>query len=387
MRLTLDWDTEEERAAHYDGVRERPGLDDSRPWELRNSSSSVGYHYVEWGAAGGWPAVAAAREEHGDDPKRLKLDKKRHDLGSPFLQVLYSVKYMDRWGWQPETGLHVERIDGTPIRDETERVKDPESGTLDYHKLLRLMLEQTTQSEVADRTALKSYADDRGGRSRSTVSDYARGVQSFASVASSHPLKRVVRRWARSNDVGHFLGDESRDDVEFFDKEEKPQRRTIVEYADAPWDWDIGGEDREYALLNVHTGTYNENHSEEQLKHIHDDVMEHVLDLLSPENPESGQRLDLDRETRHSISREQDSVNYEDARLDRDEAAYYKANFVNRTGAADRGVTTQDADRYPLIEVILWDENMTGLHWHFLGVWTGDGVGDVTVVTDSNGWW
>lgn len=379
MRVTLDWDTEEERAANYDAVRDRPQLqDESNPWQLRQSSGGTGYHYVEWNAVTAWNAVVEMREEYGDDSKRLRLDKMRQSIGSPFLQVLYDTKYMDRWGWQPETGNQSDVLDGSMLVPDRERIKR-ENGTLDYNRIASLLAGDVygTHAALADSLDM----------ARSTVSGWIGGSHDPSGAA-----KKKLKRRARHHEIGHYHDDNSMDaagiEVQYLDTDEKDRRRTIVEYADAPWDWDIGGDDREYALLNVHTGSYNPNHSEEQLKAVHDDVMNHVLERLSPSNPETGEELSLDRETMHPPGREEDSVNYEDALLDRDETRYYLANTVGKTNAANKGYTPADLSSQILFEVILWDGTMTGMEWQLIGVWDGETVSDATIVGgDDNGWW
>lgn len=390
MRITLDWDEEEDRQQHYDRVRGRPDLDTGPdPWELRRSSTNGGYHYLEWDAAGDWQTVMELRQEFGDDENRIRMDMLRRNRGSPFLQVLYTTKYMERWGWQPESGNQAERIAGPGASPEEEQIKEDDGG-LNYGRILSLMLGEHTQAEIAEKTALKSYRDERGGRSRSTISSYARGSQSFAAVGSSHPLKRVLRRWARSNDVGHYRDDEAQDDVAFSGE----RRRTIVEYYSVPWadsDSELQAnlsddDESEERLMNVHTGTFNPNHTDGQLKGIHDEVEQHARDVLSPANTDNElPNLSLDRV--NQIPRENDSVNFENELLDADEARFYRANMIGNTNAREKGIDVEHAERYPVFEVVLWNDTKTDILWHVIGVWTGSSVSDATIIRDSRGWW
>lgn len=392
MRVTLDWDTTEEQQENLEQARR---AFEDRPWELRRSSSGEGWHFIGYDAAndtrGGLDRMMNLREMWGDDPKRIRLDRKRMNAGSPFLQVLYRRKYMDRIDYpEPGTGYStgnvanvVEQNDAVKAVAESERIKR-EDGTLDYTKTLRIVREKTglTQAEIAEKTRLKTYAKEDGGITRSTVSDYERGERAVTSPS----LKRWLRRTARSRGIGHYAdtdsGGKAADEVRYIDEGE--QRRTLVEYIDVPWDWEIGEEDREYALLNTHTGSYNENHSDQQLHAIHDDVTDHVLEALSPSNPETGQKLNLDAQNTHfsvdGWSRERDSINYEREYLDPGEDEVYINNLPNTGNVENPG-------SYPLFEVILWDENMTDLIWHVIGVWTGSSVRGATILKDTKGWW
>jgi len=94
-------------------------------------------------------------------------------------------------------------------------IKNPD-GTLRYEVILDFALgviehpdaSEKTSKELAELTALKSYRDERGGRAASTIRGYTSG-DTLSNLPSSHPVKRVLRRWARSQDIGHFENDES----------------------------------------------------------------------------------------------------------------------------------------------------------------------------------
>ncbi len=101
---------------------------------------------------------------------------------------------------------------------EEENIKQ-DDGTLDYSKILDIALADLGADEISRRTSLKSYADDRGGRAESTIRGYRQNASRLdpkdrGGLPSSHPVKRVLRRYARSNDLGHYQDDESKDDVE-----------------------------------------------------------------------------------------------------------------------------------------------------------------------------
>lgn len=94
-----------------------------------------------------------------------------------------------------------------------EAVKD-EKGNLQYDRMLEHGLDAAGAEEIARRTSLKSYADDRGGRAESTIRGYRNRPDLLApkdqgGLPSSHPVKRVLRRLARSRGLGHFRDDQA----------------------------------------------------------------------------------------------------------------------------------------------------------------------------------
>jgi len=385
MRVTLDWDTAAEQQDNLEAAKRAA---EGNPWELRRSSSGTGWHFIGYGVAndtpGGFERMMNLRDLWGDDAKRLRLDRKRWNAGSPFMQVLYRRKYMDRTDWPGETGYStgnvanvVEQSDGVKASPLEEKIKT-DDGSLNYPKIARLMYDRLgTQSAVADRL----------DRARSTVSGYLNDPTRLATLPSDSTPKRRLRRFARSQGIGHYAstddGGKAADDVRYID--DGDLRRTLVEYIDVPWDWEIGEADREYALLNTHTGSYNDNHSDKQLQAIHNDVTEHVLEALSPSNPETGTKLNLDEQNTHfsvdGWSREPDSINWEREYLDPNEQDVYLDNLPNTAGKS------LNAAEQPLFEIILWDEDMTELIWHVIGVWTGSNVRNATILKDSKGWW
>lgn len=103
------------------------------------------------------------------------------------------------------------------MKTEGDLVLKDDQGRLMYDRILDLALGETdapgastvSATELAERTELKSYRDDRGGRAASTIRGYTRhpdrlAPKSDGGLPSSHPIKRVLRRWARSQELGHF---------------------------------------------------------------------------------------------------------------------------------------------------------------------------------------
>jgi transcriptional regulator with XRE-family HTH domain len=267
-------------------------------------------------------------------------------------------------------------------------VKDEDTGRRDYQKLLQLVREETglTQAEVSDKTKLKTYAKEDGGVARSTISAYERGKR----PVSADSLKRWLRRTARSRGIGHYAetddGGQAAKEVRYIDPDD--ERRTLIEYVDVPLDFDIGEDDREYGLLNIHTGTYNENHSDRQLHAVHNGtpdtlgVAGRTLEILSPTNPKTGTELNLDEQNTHFVgqsgwTREADSVNYERELLDDGEQDVYLNNLPPNIQ------NNAEPSENIIFEVILWDENMTSIEWHVIGLWTGETWRDATILKDE----
>jgi len=97
--------------------------------------------------------------------------------------------------------------------DDEEPIKD-EQGHLRYDRILNDALDELGADELARRTGLKSYADSRGGRAASTIRSYRSKSERLApadegGLKSSHPAKRVLRRYARSRGMGHYRDDKS----------------------------------------------------------------------------------------------------------------------------------------------------------------------------------
>lgn len=393
MRVTVDWDEQippaPEDSTHsnmLDVLRDRY---ERQPWELRKSSSGNGWHVVVYGAlndtARGFARSFKAREDARDDEKRRRLDRKRWELESPFLQVLYRRKYMERSEWPAEDGTGystghdaevIEQSRGVKAAPERERIKDEDTGRLDYNRIAELLV---------DRYDSVKMLAEKQNVSRSTVYRWING-QSGISDAN----RKGLRRKARSQGIGHYSetedGGQAADEVRWIDPDD--ERRTLVEYVDVPLDFDIGEDDREYGLLNIHTGTYNDAHTDRQLHAVHNGtpdtlgVAGRTLEILSPENPKTGQKLNLDEQNTHFVgesgwTREADSVNYERELLDDGEADVYLDNLPTNTQ------NSADARENIIFEIVLWDESMRDIEWHVIGLWTGETWRDATILKDE----
>lgn len=396
MRVTLDWDTAEDQQENLDSARnaaDRAGL----PWELRRSSGGSGWHFVAYQMTDDTPTglrnSTNLRETWGDDMKRLRLDKKRYGEGSPFYQVLYRRKYMERSEWPDEqagystgnVGRVVEQSEGVKAAPEKERIKT-DSGSLDYVKIFKVLLGRESIAEIADRF----------GRSKRQIYRYRNDPSILSGLKSAERPKKRLKRWARSQGIGHYSktesGGEAADEVRYVDRED--ERRLLVEYIDVPWDHNIGEDDREYTLLNTHTGTYNQNHGEQQLRHIHDEITDRAMECLSPENPTTGTKLNLQEQNTNFAgesgwSREFDSINREQEILDENEADVYLDNLPN--SPIRMPVATYSPSEQPLWEVCLWDDSAAGstpaLIWHVIGVWAGESLSECVILKDNQGWW
>lgn len=109
------------------------------------------------------------------------------------------------------------RVETADDDEDAEDTLKDESGNLRYNQILDAALDELGASEIADRTELKSYRDERGGRAASTIRGYKTNPsrlrpKSEGGLPSSHPVKRVLRRYARSRDLGHFEDDAASDD-------------------------------------------------------------------------------------------------------------------------------------------------------------------------------
>lgn len=385
MRVTLDWDEPKDRAENEDAAKRISG-----DWQLRRSSGGTGYHFIAYDAVNSTPQTyenligvgtsgPGIRERLGDDEKRVSLDRKRWDMGSPFQQVLYSRKYMARGDRPPyTTGNTSEYIAGVKHVEDDDRIKD-DDGRLDYHKIARLLAR-----EYGTKAALARKMDV----STSTVSRWTRDTTSGISEGN----QKGLRRKARSQGIGHYVrtdeGGKSLDEVDgggvhYTDAEDT--RRTLVEYIDAPWSDDMDDPDREYRLCQVETGTFNRNHSAGQLRFAHEKAVETVIDRLSPTSPKNGVTLNLDRDLRSDWNdsglRNPDSVHYEAEILDPGETDVYVGNLPRQSRI------NGPPEDHIITEVILWDSLGGSVEWHVILVDDGDGWSNHTVLTDDRGWW
>ena len=264
----------------------------------------------------------------------------------------------------------VEQAPAVKAAPKRERIKD-ESGRLDYNKITDLLV---------DRYGSVKALADKQGVSRRTV---YRWINRESSISKQN--RKGLRRKARSQALGHYAETEdgsgqAAEEVRFIDPED--ERRTLVEYVDVPMDFDIGGDDREYGLLNIHTGSFNDNHTDRQLKAVHEDVADQALAILSPTNPKTGQSLNLDEQNTHfsgvsGWEREFDSVNWERELLDDGEADVYINNLPNSPEKPE------NPRNYPIFEILLWDEDMSSIEWQVIGIWTGSDPSDAVILKDT----
>jgi len=392
MRVTLDWDESDVKNEHWEQFKRAA---DGRPWELRQSSSGDGYHAVGYEffneTRSAVDRMFNLRETLGDDEKRIDLDEQRWDLGSPFIQVLYSRKYMDRWerpdpssGYSSGNTVQVLEQSDVKIAAESRRIKDEDTGRLDYNRITQILV-----SDTFDTLAEAAESLEVSGRT-------VRRWRDREAEPNSSNRERLKRR-ARYYGIGHYVADEegnghAAEDVKYVDDDQT--RRTIVEYLDVPWGSDpsdVGDPDREYALCQVETGTFNFSHTEGQHRQAHENAVEVVQDRLSPESPINGVQLDLDRDLGRSKGwrseggtpaiRNPDSVHYESEILDDGEGELYAANLPKQ------GRISGQPTSHIITEVLLWDEAMNNVLWHVLLVDDGSDWTDHTVLRDSRGWW
>lgn len=393
MRLTLDWDTEADRSENWPAFERAKGDHD---WLLRQSSGGEGYHAEVWGMV---PDTRAAfenaiigpgglREQLGDDPDRLELDRIRWDMGSPFVQVLFDSKYLSRRDLPPyETGQRVEPLEGSILVPDDDRIKD-DRGRLDYHQIARQLIDL-------------EYGSQRGlarslGASSSTVNAWIGG----GGISAGY--KKKLRRRARHHGLGHYTADKSADRlddvaVKYIDPGD-PVRRSVIEYMDVPWGSDpsdVGDPDREYALAQIETGSINPNHTDGQLRNAHERAVEAVQDALSPTSTINDVTLDLDRALGRAAGwgdreidagaflRHPDSVFTEHALLDPGEGSIYWGNLPPIPDKIDPA----ESENHVVTELLLWDEGLDEVLWHVQIIDDADDWSDHAVLTDDRGWW
>jgi len=89
-------------------------------------------------------------------------------------------------------------------------------GELRYNTILEVVLGRRelqgysprTPQELAEKTENKSYRDEQGGRSASTIRGYLTN-DTLEGLPSSHPVKRVLRREIRTYKIGHFAEEQT----------------------------------------------------------------------------------------------------------------------------------------------------------------------------------
>lgn len=366
MRLTLDWDDDDTKEEFLPQVTGRASLTGEPNYTLKRSAGGDGWHYIEYDAATEWGIITELRDRYGDDSNRIRLDLQREMRGSPFLQVLFEYKYLDR------LGLDFTSAAGqATVVEQASLSRDTfEAGNVRYREALKILKANGFGPNVLAATLKDSYQAESGGRSASTIRSYIRGDRPVTSQA----VRRITRRRLRSQELGHFAVDGPR-----------PDRRSFVEYLDITWK-ELDGEDElediepEYYLAQVETGTLNENISNEFLKDVHDDLANEVLARLSPESPLTGEVLEHNRRNENAlnpVSRSIDSLNFEDEPLDSDEAQYYMDNLPE---------SDSDPSEHIFFEVLLFDDTGS-IAWQVLGLYDGDSISEVTILKDTNGWY
>jgi len=146
------------------------------------------------------------------------MSQSRLDGETPYRTIVkdaYSTR-SDRTDGETRLEIVAWRVE-TVADDEDEGTIKDESGSLRYNRILDVALADAGADEIARRTSLKTYADEQGGRAASTIRGYRRNAsrlrqKSEGGLPSGHPVKRVLRRYARSNDLGHFEDDKATDD-------------------------------------------------------------------------------------------------------------------------------------------------------------------------------
>jgi len=159
-----------------------------------------------------------------------------------------------------------------------------------------------------------------------------------------------------------------------------------VEYLDIVWSDEppkgqIEESEKDYVLCQVETGTVNDNISDSFLKDIHDDLANLILQRLSPFSPVTNTTLGHNRRNEQAVnpvSRQIDSLNYENEPLDRDELRFYLNNMPTPA--------EYDPQNYIIFEVLLFEEDGDSLIWQVLGLHTGDRIEAATVLKDTRGW-
>jgi hypothetical protein len=373
-----------------------------------------GSHFAGYGRELTVPGMFNLRGAFGDDGDRLTLDRNRWDRGSPHLQILFDRKYIDRHEnpantdedgptWQ--SGRPARWVAGSEVLDSSARLKDPDSGRLDYQKVLEQLADHP---DFDSRAAVMRRVQERGSVDVSTDPskrgyDLANGRRPF-----TRNEQKALRDYAEDRSLGHYRDGRARD-MEYEDTLPEGtadrRRRCLIEYVDIVWDQG-GPEDRDpgddyFRELNVTTSTVNENNTNRQMKVTHDKAVQRAMDALNPTSSKNGVTLTHDRDRAANIdaaigalpdgaggpSRNPDSLNWEDRRLDSDEVERYLDNLTMHTS---NPAHIDRAETNPLVEVTLYGDDPVGAPdpiWHVIVIDDGDRLADGTIIEDSRGWW
>jgi len=375
-----------------------------------------GSHFAGYGNTLSLSGMLNLRGAFGDDGRRLDLDRDRLERGSPHLQLLFDRKYIKRTedpanvepgddidAWQ--SGTPARYVAGASIVDSSERIKD-ESGRIDYVRVIEIL---SSDEYFGSRAEL--YRQIQGRKNTPDTRPSQRGYQH---VNGLRPIqraeKKALRDYAEDRDIGHYGGGRARD-VTYSDDlptgVASRRRRALVEYVDVVWDDGDGGDrdagDDYFRELNITTSTVNENNTNRQLKVTHDKAVQRAMDRLNPTSPRNDVTLKHRRDRAANIgqsdgrppmgemgraSRNPDSLNWEDRRLDADEVENYLDNLPV-DGRPNAVAERERAETNPIVEVTLNGEDPVNddPEWHVLLIDDGNRLSDATVIRDSRGWW
>ena len=415
----VDADTAEEVQTALDAF---DALTEVDPSELQSVADRLdlealpsGSHFAGYGNTLSVDGMLRLRGAFGDDETRLKLDEARVDRGSPHLQLLFDRKYISRTetprntdadGPTWDSGNPARYVAGRDLTPASERVKDPDTGRLDYVQIIDTLSSDRYFGSRAD-----LYRQIQG---RKNTPDTRPTARAYDHVNGRRPIKRAekkaLRDYAEDRGIGHYADGRARDTVysdELPEDTAAERRRALVEYVDIVWDDGDAEDDRAgddyFRELNITTSTLNEHNTNRQLKVTHDHAVREAMDRLNPTSPMNGITLEHRREraadvqqadgglptpTTGEATRNPDSLNWEDRRLDGDEAEAYLDNLplLNHPDA----VRVRDAaEKHPIIEITLYGQDPVNDPpiWHAIILDDGDRVTDGTVIEDSNGWW
>jgi hypothetical protein len=405
-RLTLDWDDQAVYEQNMERVRDRSVAEnqtlgsfvgesgsesETRPYELYQSSSGEGYHYVEYDAVDDWRGQLRLRQEYNDDAKRLGMDALRYGVGNPFVAALWNVKSLNQRRittvnpdvkplfpeWRKRSHL-VESVGiSTPERvAEWDRTRIKYGGEINYIKLVKLLVGRIGPGHYESGAALgRDLANPDNGAEgvlktdapRKTVSKWVTGERDPAN--STPEIRRALRRRARKHDLGHYENGEATEVEPPGEPFVGVTRRHYGESMVAP-DFDRGEVNGYYGLY-VRTGYFGPTYApdgsrrlppENKLGVIHNKIVENVREILSP-----GGYAD-EEDVKKRVKR--GPINYERKPLEREEAADYQTRMRQVHG--DGG--------YDLSESVLWTVTLVdeqdgladpSLVWYATGVWDG----------------
>jgi len=376
-----------------------------------------GSHFAGYGNTLSIRGMLNLRGAFGDDGRRLDLDEERVDRGSPHLQILFDRKHIQRTenpanrseeGETWQSGNKAQFIAGRELVPAEDRIKN-EDGSLNYPKIIELLSADEYFGSRAD-----LYRTIQG---RTNTPDTRPAARAYDHVNDRRPIqrseKKALRDYAEDRGLGHYREGRARTVTytdELAEGTAERSRRSLVEYVDIVWD-DGGGDgpdterdtDSYFRELNITTSTVNENNTNRQLKVSHDKAVKHAMDRLNPTSPRNDVTLQHRRDRAANVgqadgsppvgemgeaSRNPDSLNWEDRRLDADEVEKYLDNLP-LDGRPNAVAERERSEKNPVVEVTLYGEDPINDPplWHVLLIDDGDKLADATVIEDSRGWW